>query len=365
MVLDLTWKSSPGCSDLARFGTTVADVFLWDGNSVSRERYDFVLRLVHLRMTMLLEGEDVADDLNVFIKREPHKEEKLEAGRLRLISAVSLVDTLVDRLLFSWLSRRVVASVGETPCFVGSSLLGGGYRGLRPRGKRYYCIDKSSWDWTVKSWMVKSFEFIVKSLCVEAPPWWGQLVSSRFRMLFEKAVFRFGDGTRVVQGTGGIMKSGCYLTIIMNSVLQTMVHHVAALSTPCYVPSPRTLGDDTYQEVFECLDIYLDRLRRIGARPKPTKPTDYIEFAGMISTDSMIVPAYWKKHLFQMQYGFETIAEKLRSYQMLYWFNKNMLSLVRSAVLRNCPEAYLADIELEAYWEGTSFVSSQFVFCDV
>lgn len=349
---------------MARFGTTVKDVFLWNGDSVSRERYDFVLRLVHCRMTLLLEGIEQADDLNVFVKREPHSYAKISDERYRLICAVSLLDTLIDRLLFSWLMRRVVASAGETPCYVGSTLTGCGYFSLRPKGRDYYCIDKSSWDWTVKPWMVSAFEVLVKQLCIEAPSWWGRLVSTRFRLLFEGAVFRFSDRTRVRQEVGGIMKSGCYLTIVMNSVLQTLIHHVARTRLGVDVPSPRTLGDDTFQRAFEGIERYLAELRLMGARPKPTHLTDYVEFAGMIVTDRAVVPAYWRKHLFSMKYGPETLNEKLKSYQLLYYFHKPMLALIRRAVLQNCPDSYISDIELEAIWHGASYVPKSVVYND-
>lgn len=62
------------------------------------------------------------------------------------------------------------------------------------------CVDKSAWDWTVQGWVVDAWKIALKRLCV-AP--------ERFVALFESAVFRFHDGTRVQQDGKGIMKSGC------------------------------------------------------------------------------------------------------------------------------------------------------------
>lgn len=70
------------------------------------------------RIQSLLSGEMEADDIKVFVKQEPHSWEKISEGRFRLISAVSMVDTMVDRIVFGDLVDRVLATAGETPVMI-------------------------------------------------------------------------------------------------------------------------------------------------------------------------------------------------------------------------------------------------------
>ena len=79
-------------------------------------------------LSTILTGEFDYDPIKVFVKQEPHKMSKIKQERYRLISGVSLVDTLVDRLLLQWLAQNVVEHVGETPSRIMISSIVGNFK---------------------------------------------------------------------------------------------------------------------------------------------------------------------------------------------------------------------------------------------
>lgn len=345
-------NSTPGCCILAKLGSTNAQVFKWDGVSMDPDRLTYVRAVVRQRMLSLLEN-PVADPLNVFVKPEPHSAKKMEEGRYRLISAVSLVDTLVDRVLFGWLGRAALETVGRTPCLVGWSPISGGWRQLKAlyRG-RVLCLDKSAWDWSVQSWMVDMWRSFVKQLAYGHSDWWGRMVDERFRLLFEDATFQFKDGTRVSQGSPGIMKSGCYLTIILNSVGQSFVHYLAnmAIGKEPTQGQPHTIGDDTVQSATEDIDDYVRAIKDLGFRVKGARVRDNPEFAGFCF-GSTCWPAYWQKHLFSLTYV-DDLEEVLRSYMPLYVNEPVMFNLLRRVAFELNPATVLTVGECREIMNG-------------
>lgn len=307
----------------------------WNGiECTRRDVYESLISAVEYRLSQLAEGNLEMDPIKVFVKQEPHKASKLEEGRLRLISAVSLVDQLVDRVLFGPLQRASLAAVGKTPCMIGwSPISSGGYRSLTarfPRGQKL-CADKSSWDWTVVGWMCEIFEEFVVSLAIRPTSGWKTAVHSRFQCLFEEAVFQFADGEQIKQRGPGLMKSGWFLTILANSTWQTMLHYLVMLrmgKSP-FECEPVSMGDDTLQEVPPQLDEYLEKLSEYCVLKPEVR--DDIEFCGFLLEPDRCVPAYRQKHLFLLNHLSEDSAvETLVSYQMLYAFEPVMLAEIQA-----------------------------------
>lgn len=325
-------SSTPGYCVLTRLGTTNGEILGWDGQKCDDERLEFVRSMTRHRFERLLRGELEADNLKVFVKQEAHKVSKLKEGRFRLIQAVSLVDTMLDRVLFGWLGRSCLASVGKTPCLVGWAPLRGGWRELQARftGKRVVCIDKSAWDWTVPDWLVDMWFSFITELAYNPAEWWIDMVGKRFKLLFEEARFQFEDGTVVEQGLRGVMKSGCYLTILLNSVSQSMLHYLAnwEMGVSPTFRQPFTMGDDTVQETPSDLLRYAGILERFGFKLKGVKVQNWIEFAGFAYTGKTCFPAYWAKHLYNLGHT-EALKEVLVSYQYLWAHEPEMSAYVR------------------------------------
>lgn len=306
---------------MTTLGTTNGEILGWDGVKFDQERVSLVKDCVRLRFAKLLDGEVCFDHIKVFVKQEAHKLSKLADGRLRLISAVSLVDTMVDRILFGWLGRAMLNNVGRTPCLVGWSPVRGGWRQLNDkyRGKPVICLDKEAWDWTVPAWLVDLWLCVIKQLAHNAPDWWLRMVELRFRILFEIALFEFEDGTVVEQCVKGIMKSGCYLTIILNSLGQSLLHNVAVDRCGWEAPQddPDVIGDDTVQEAVPDLPLYVKHLEDLGVIVKGARVQHFVEFAGFAYDGRVCFPAYWQKHLFNMAHS-PSLVELLKCYQYLY-----------------------------------------------
>lgn len=294
-----------------------------------------------------------ADPLNVFVKPEPHKTAKLEEGRLRLISGVGLVDAMVDRILFGWIAEAAMNSVTRTPCRVGWNPANGGWREMAARfkDKPIACLDKSAWDWTVQSWLVDALHGFVKELAVGHADWWKYAVSNRMKALFETSVFKFRDGTMIPQVGKGIMKSGCYMTLLFNSVAQVMLHVAVSLRNG-QDPTrnvPQAMGDDTIQVSPSDLEAYVKGLESLGCKVKGAKVRADIEFAGFHISDRRVIPAYPKKHLFNLQYTGD-IEGYLRAMQLLYAHVPDAYRYYNLLAIRHCPSAILPHHEAIAVW---------------
>lgn len=213
-----------------------------------------------------------ADNIKVFVKPEPHKVAKLREGRLRLISGVSMVDTMIDRILFGWLAHKAMTTVSKTPCRVGWTPLMSGWRELRKRfiGKPILCLDKSAWDWTVQPWLIDVLFLFVNELAESPGHWWRCAAANRFNALFVSAKYEFGDGTIVQQEGKGIMKSGCYLTLLLNSVSQVALHVAASLrlGVDPTLNVPQAMGDDTIQVSPADLNGYVKEVEALGCKVK-------------------------------------------------------------------------------------------------
>lgn len=347
-------SSSPGLCQFSVFGTTNGDVFNYENEKCDPERVEMVKLAVMSRMQMMMQGTVTYDDINVFIKPEPHKVAKIREGRWRLISAVSLIDTMIDRILLGWLTRQALNTVGRTPCLAGWSPMRGGWRYMWHRfgNKPVVCLDKSSWDWTVQPYLVDLWLEFLLELPIGATVEWKHLLRCRFEALFRSPVFQFKDGTRVTQGVCGIMKSGCYLTLLLNSVGQSMAHYLAMIrcSLSPYLCQPVCIGDDTVQEEVPDLEAYVRALQSVGAKIKGAKVRNWVEFAGFAFAKDTCVPAYWRKHLFSLQYG--DLALKLESYQYLYANEPVMFRLISDLAAQSHPELAMTLSESRAVFNG-------------
>lgn len=355
---DLDNTSSVGNCALSRFGTTIGVALGHDGIKYDPFRVSFFKECVRHRMNTLLNGEEVADHVNVFVKQEPHKQEKIDEERFRLISGVSVIDTMVDRILFGPMVKMALTKVGLTPCMAGWVPINGGFRFLEAlfAGKSVMSLDKRMWDWSVAKWMIDMWRSFIVELANDPPEWWLKLVEMRFLMLFRKTVFRFEDGTCVAQPGWGVMKSGCYLTLILNSVGQSLCHYRVRQrqrKKNLVAKQPRSMGDDTVQEEPDDLEDYLKELKTTGAIPKEAKVTDWIEFAGFVTYRGKCWPAYWKKHVFQIKHlNPEVGPETLEQYQLLYAHEPTMLRLVQANMKHLCPTLILGCGVLKLRFNG-------------
>lgn len=347
---DVDLRSVPGQCTLNRLGTTNAQVLgLQSDGRFNLNNLRLVREVVWDRYSKLIRGVKESDPLKVFIKVEPHKKKKIEEGRLRLIMSVSLVDSLVDRILFIRLAYRILANYYKTGMMIGWSPLHGGYRQLNAIFGELdtISIDKKAWDWSVPAWLLQMVKRLIINLSPGAPEWWKKAVDARFYCLFVDPTFIFGDGTLGKQEKPGVMKSGCYLTLIINSMAQMLLHQVviAQLDLPPKEFDPIiVIGDDSLQKKNEHSEKYIQKLLALGFRVETEEHTDEREFAGFKYKRNSFVPAYKDKHRFLLERlpmdDDKLLKETLASYQIIYYFDNEMTRIIHSiARVLNVPEA--------------------------
>lgn len=338
---DLDPHSTTGLGPLQHWGADVKTALLRDDltGSYAPERVAMLKELVRRR---LLTPEE-PDPILVFVKPEPHKKAKIAEGRLRLISAVGLVDTMADRVMLRWLQKAALETVGRTPAMIGWSPYCGGYRYLTQKFayRKSLAADKSSWDWTVKGWLLVLVKKLIKRMAVAAPDWWEEWLDRRWEALFRDAVFGFRTGERIQQDGWGVMKSGCYLTLFLNSVCQAALHSIACrkLQIEPEWDYFHAMGDDTLQAVVEPLEEYLQVLRDLGAVIKAWEVKDEVEFCGHVMHRLNVVPSYATKHVFSvLNCQPSTLPEVLRAYQAAYTCEPTMWDWLTRCLLKVAPE---------------------------
>lgn len=344
-LLDLDMASIPGVCPLTTFGTTLGECLGFDGKTLDPQRVSILRMYVLDRVESLLKGNLVADPIKLFIKQEPHKLEKLDEGRLRLISAVSVIDTMIDRMLFQDLFQEVIKKPLRTPIAIGWTPLGTGSAFLKMHFPgATFDTDKKHWDWTFPWWLLADcYQVLVQP---EWPAWRRALAYKRFYMLYRYAVFHFPDGSLVSQKGDGIQKSGCYLTLLLNSLGQWLLHEHAELSLGVRVKHV-SFGDDVTQESTAFDRAFLEFYESLGFHVKPSW-SENIEFCGFhIYSGSRFLPSYKDKHIFMLRHltlDPEIAVQTLQSYQYIYWFDKEFLALIRSiAVYRGLNHAIVDD----------------------
>lgn len=210
-------------------------------------------------------------------------------------------------------------------------------------------VDKTAWDWTVPEWLINQLCRLIDDLNVDSCPLWRFLHWKRFGQLFYQPVFQFSDGTQVSQPQPGVMKSGCYLTLLGNSLMQQILHATLSRS-----PLPIAIGDDTAQEVPEELDAYLRRMSELGFKLKPKLGDEVVEFAGVLISKRGFTPAYEEKHKFLLRHLDDEVAvETLLSYQQFYSFGESeMLGRIRAIAREFGPEALVSWPDLKSISRG-------------
>uniref|UniRef100_A0AAT9JNT4 RNA-dependent RNA polymerase n=1 Tax=Reticulitermes chinensis sobeli-like virus 1 TaxID=3133519 RepID=A0AAT9JNT4_9VIRU len=314
VVQDLDWTSSPGYPYLLNAPTN-GSFFQVQNGVPSREAKHRVWQVLSQR---LLDGS--CDPIRLFIKPEPHKVSKLETGRYRLISAVSVVDQIIDSMLFGEMNQNMVEHCLEIPSKFGWSPYVGGWKVVPQKG---LAIDKSSWDWTMQGWLFQVILELRSRLCLtmgEPLKEWQRLATWRYKCLFGHPEFILSNGLVLSQVHPGVMKSGCVNTIADNSIAQVVLHLRVCLEMGIPAGWIWTMGDDTLQESLPQEGEYLAHLSRYCIVKESTHK---IEFAGHQFRVDSIEPSYFAKHCFNLLHADPLVVPDLAvSYALLYHKSK-------------------------------------------
>lgn len=175
--------------------------------------------------TDILSG--LVDPIRVFVKNELHSRSKARDKRWRIISSVSVVDQMVERVLCGKLNNFQIENYASLPMRPG---MGNHDEGLliteqainkmeRPVG-----TDLSSFDWTVPYWLLKA-ELAVRKKQMEHDFFASAVADARLEAL---ALARFitSDGFCYDQVEKGVQKSGSYNTSCGNSRMRVLIMSV-------------------------------------------------------------------------------------------------------------------------------------------
>lgn len=309
VLMQLDWTSSPG-HPYCRNAPTNGILFKVKEGRPDTERIMHYWELVRFKIS-----EKIPDKIRIFIKGEPLVAKKVLNKQYRLISSVSVIDQIVDHMLFGVMNQNIIDNYPELPTRIGWSPYNGGYRML-PKSK-WLAIDKSKWDWTVKPWMLEMELELRMRLCSNMTEKWRELACERYKSLFDNPEFICSNGITFRQKQPGIMKSGCVNTISTNSIIQVLLHTRVCIELGQDIYPIFVMGDDTLQHPVANTKEYVDKLSEYCI-VKHHKNAN--EFAGVeFKEDGTVEPLYKGKHAYTLLHmNPEYLQEIAASYTLLY-----------------------------------------------
>lgn len=272
--------------------------------------------------------EGLCDPVRIFIKKEPHKKSKILAKRYRLISSVSLIDQMIERLLFANQNKLEVENWTAIPSKPGIGLNDVGleimYRTVENRAITHDLLetDMSSWDWTVQGWQL---EFDVESrikLC-NASRRLATLMRNRVLCL-RRSVFALSDGRMFITPFDGIQLSGSYNTSSTNSRIRVGIaaiaqawHEYDELLPYSYgMPWIAAMGDDAIEDFHSHSALYYERMGHSVKIARKFVIGQPFEFCSMLFHGSWKAePKNWEKMIVNLFSG----ALEDRYFRFVQW----------------------------------------------
>nr|QUS52860.1 hypothetical protein 2 [Hypera postica associated sobemovirus 1] len=327
-------QASPGYPYLLQYTTNEQMFCIGEDGKIPeyicKEYYDMIMERIQ---------DETYDPIRVFIKPEAITKKKYYQHRERLISSVSVIDQLIDHLLFDEKQNIMIGNWDKIPPKVGWTPIVGGWK-LVPQ-VNVQAADKSAWDWTMQGWIVEILLEITLRLCDNPTNNWKNLVCRRYKQLFSDAIFILSNGCMYKQKDKGLMKSGSVMTIMDNSLAQYVMHMRIVLELGLEEGILWSMGDDTLQtrqpkEYFEKLAQYCI-----------LKQVDTIsEFAGMRFKGMQVTPSYLSKHAYKLLHLDPELKDEVAlAYYLLYHrsSNKGKIAKVLS-YLREVPTKEWLDL---------------------
>nr|UCS96406.1 MAG: hypothetical protein 2 [Riboviria sp.] len=234
---------------------------------------------------------------------------------------------MVDRILFGPFVQQEVKDPMEVTAKAGWAPIPGGYQRavVEFPADQAVAIDKQAWDWTMPKWVIAAYFDAKMRQCRNPDDFWLFMCLMRFYHIFGPGTrYIFPDGATLEQQFWGVMKSGCYLTLSMNSAAQFFQHAVAAKRTGWNtVPKMWAMGDDMLVKMDpEVLEPYLENLKTTGCIVKQAELSR--EFAGFrIEGDNIANakcrPLYEEKHKFMIAWMKPELEDQVMiSFSLLY-----------------------------------------------
>lgn len=256
------------------------------------------------------------DPVRVFVKFEPHKPEKVATGRLRLISSVSLVDQLCERILYSKQNNAEIAQWEVCPSKPGMGLddtsLAKIYASFSTM-QRPCEADMSGWDFGMQEWEMEwEAGFRAKLAGAESTPFATAMLN---RVRCESlTLFMLSDGQFIAQRVAGKRCSGSYNTSAGNSRCRVMLGLLVGAR------SIFAMGDDSVEDVDLTADEAKAAYLAYGHVVKDWRECSRSSF-GFCSTQLTKVngtvkgePLNWSRMTYRMLYATHDLESRLAQF---------------------------------------------------
>jgi len=204
----------------------------------------------------------LADPVKVFIKNEPHGIKKVQEGRYRIISSVSLVDQIITRMLCATQNKAEIAMWERCPSAPGIGLHDEGLSIIWEHAKtmsEYGTIcetDVSGWDWSVQQWELE-MDADIRARLADATDTDFHFLLRYHAHIVGHTVFAMPDGELLEQMIPGGQLSGDYNTSSTNSrcrIIATLGARLqAGMREPVKLMGIKAMGDDSYELHFNGL----------------------------------------------------------------------------------------------------------------
>lgn len=313
----VTFKSGPGVP-LAALATTkgeFVDKYLDLGVRAVRQRLHLLNSTQPIPKTAReLIQHGYCDPCRVFEKNEPHPLGKLEEGRTRIITSLSLIDEVIERLLFGPQNNAEIDQWEDIPSKPGIGFSDEQNAVFWNHIKDFVAeaaeSDISGYDFSVQFFMFV-MDLHVRRLCNGASKdsaWW-RIATNRIRCL-TLSVFVTSDGEMFEQLVAGIMKSGSYITSSTNSRIRVMSSDLVGSEWA------EAMGDDACEQWIENA---IEKYHELGFRMKfYRRCSGNIEFCSHLYSDSGAYLLSHEKGLFNLLNSppsLELLAQFLHEYR--------------------------------------------------
>jgi hypothetical protein len=211
------------------------------------------------------------DAIRLFVKDEPHPVEKIEQGRFRLISSCSLIQQICERVVFTDCFNKQVANWYECPSMVGIGFTDPMTKtvwDVVSRMQRLAQTDVSGWDWSVFHELADA---AAEVLCLINGT--NHVHHKMIRVAIQclmNAIFTTSDGELYSLDRPGVMKSGSFLTTMLNSLMRVLASVLASLEFDETNPGQFAIsvGDDCVEQLCpgETLETRKANYARLGFR---------------------------------------------------------------------------------------------------
>jgi hypothetical protein len=253
-------------------------IYLRAGHGTNKDVFDAVgiagvVRAVELRVAELLLGTDPrysADPIRLFIKREAHKASKAIDKRWRIIWGISLVDQIIDRMLYTPMCDAELANCATIPSKPGYSFKYGGVdrmvRMYSNGSKKWISFDAKSFDISAPGWGLAAVRTVNERLCLNpySPAfraWCNLSIAREEAVLYGR--FVFSNGVVCEKTHACIQPSGRFTTISTNCKLVVLLRIINDIeegreSSSAFIIA---MGDDTVQDALPDPEIFVKQVK--------------------------------------------------------------------------------------------------------